>query len=102
MTKAQAFLAGYICKEADLKDIPGKLALLAITAPLAVGVGAGALASKMTSPSSLDHKALQNKLKSLELQEYRTELERRKELAKKKGIAESKDDEVQDARSIRI
>ena len=112
-TKNAAYLKGYMSKSAGFLDrITGaatgaaswgldKAVLAALAAPLAAGVGAGAIASHVTSPGSTDRKIIQNKLHSLELQEFRTELERRKKLAAKKGINES-EGEVNQARSLRI
>jgi hypothetical protein len=110
-THPVAFLAAYMSKEAKgevlgaassaAKWVADNALLATIIAPLAVGAGAGALASHATSPDKLDQKALQNKLHSLELKEFRTQLERRKKLAKRKGINESTT-EVSGGRSLRI
>lgn len=108
-THPVAFLAAYMSKEASVgssvatasKWVADNALLASVIAPLALGAGAGAIASHATSPDKLDQKALQNKLHSLELKEFRTQLERRKKLAKRKGINESTT-EVSGGRSLRI
>jgi AmiR/NasT family two-component response regulator len=105
----QAFLAGYMDKEGSVGSKSTALAgwlkdnaiALGIAAPVLAGIGTGALASHINSPSKLDQQSLQKKLHALELQEYRTELERRKALAKRKGINESSG-ETSTERSLRI
>jgi len=112
----EAFIAGYISKTAKTEGILGKVSgkaldlatwlrdnatTLAVTAPVLAGLGTGALASAITSPSKLDQKTLQKKLHALELKEYRTELERRKALAKRNGINESSE-VTSPGRSLRL
>ena len=105
----QAFLAGYMDKEGGVGSKSAALAdwikdnaiALGVAAPVLAGIGTGALASHINSPSTLDQQTLQKKLHALELQEYRTELERRKALAKRKGINESSGEDTPE-RSLRI
>jgi len=108
-TQTNAYLAGYLSKSAGVlgtgTDVAkwgmDKLLMLGLLGSAGIGAGAGALASKVTSPDVGDHKAIQNKLHSLELKEFRTELERRKKLADKQGINEA-NEEVSEGRSLRI
>jgi len=104
-----AYLDGYLNKTAGVlgtgvgaaKWGMDKLLLGGLLLSTGIGAGAGALASKLSSPDIGDHRAIQNKLHSLELKEFRTELERRKKLAAKHGINDS-NEEVNEGRSLRI
>jgi hypothetical protein len=101
----EAFVQGYMSKTANAKDLftwaRDNAVLLGASVPVLAGLSTGALTSAVTSPSKLDQKTLQKKLHALELKEYRTELERRKAIAKKQGINESSE-EVSTGRSLRI
>jgi hypothetical protein len=108
----KAFLEGYVSKTASIagtgKALTGvakwavdNAVMLGTLAPVLAGIGTGALSSKITSPSKLDQQTLQKKLLAIELQEYRTELERRKALAKRKGINESTEEQTPE-RSLRL
>lgn len=91
MTEQQIFMMGYLDKRADVADalaeggswLADKAWLAAIAAPALGGVAAGALASKLTSPS--DEKTdIQKALIAAELEEAVAELKRKRaiELAK--------------------
>jgi len=109
ITQKDAYLDGYMNKTADIlgAGVKGaqwgmdKLLLLGLLGSAGIGAGAGAIASKVTSPDVGDHRAIQNKLHSLELKEFRTELERRKKLAARHGINDA-NEEVNEGRSLRI
>lgn len=117
----RAFLAGYMQKSAaagglfdkltgaggavvgagtDLaKYLVDKAGLIAAAAPVGLGVGAAALASKATSPGKRDIKAIQNQMLTSELQEFYTDLKRKQKL-RKKGINQVKEED--EGRSIRV
>jgi uncharacterized protein YqfA (UPF0365 family) len=69
----------FLQKEAALDS--NTLLALSILAPATLGIGAGVVASKITSPSVADKKIIQDKLYNLELSEFKSELERRKKVA---------------------
>ena len=65
--------------------------------PVAAGAGAGLMHSKMTSPASLDIQGVQKSLELSELEEFATELTRRREAATRRGKKEKSD-----ARTLRL
>ena len=54
-----------------------------LLAPILVGTGAGALHAKLMSPSKLDAASSQKALKLAEIEEFATDLTRRREAAKR-------------------
>ena len=117
MTKQDAFIIGYMDKEAAVpgaatasslasqgikavfEKAPQLAAAIAAGAPLAIGAGAGHLISAATSPTEADQEALQRQIHDLELQEFEAELRRRKAIEEK----ERKEKEADVApRSLRL
>lgn len=68
-----------------------------ILVPVVAGGGAGLLHSKMTSPATLDIAGAQKELELSELEEFATELTRRREAATRQGKKEKSD-----ARTLRL
>lgn len=54
-----------------------------LLAPILVGTGAGALHAKLMSPSKLDASSAQKALKLAEIEEFATDLTRRREASKR-------------------
>ena len=117
MTKQDAFIIGYMDKEAaipgaatasslasdSIKSVfrksPALLSAIAFGTPLFIGAGAGHLISAATSPTEADQEALQRQIHDLELQEFEAELRRRKAIEEK----ERKEKEADVApRSLRL
>ena len=73
------------------------IALPLVLFPALVGGGAGMLHSKLTSPSSMDTAGVQKELEIAELEEFSTELKRRREAAARQGKKEKSD-----ARTLRL
>jgi len=95
MTRLQAFYSGVTGMDKEAKGgkggmlpmalmDPGVLMAAALGAPLVVGAGAGALASKITSPTSSLTTA-QKEMVLAELQQSIVDLKRRAEMANKQG-----------------
>jgi hypothetical protein len=84
-------LAGFLARK-------GGAALL--LAPILAGAGAGTIVSKATSPTKMDEDVIQRELEAMELQEFQTELQRRKLVAKKMA-RKAKDADVAE-RTLRI
>jgi hypothetical protein len=110
------FIAGYQNKEATpweaiseaVAGVGGAVARLGgeaistilpwlILVPVAAGAGAGLVHSKMTSPAPMDIGAAQKSLEISELEEFATELKRRREAATRQGKKEKSD-----ARTLRL
>jgi len=64
-------------------DVAQTLLPWLLLAPILVGTGAGALHAKLMSPSKLDAASAQKALKLAEIEEFATELSRRREVAKR-------------------
>ena len=102
--EAEGFITGYRSKEA-LVDIPGKaletflkfILPVIFLAPAVVGGTVGMAHSKMTSPSKIDISSAQKQLELSELQEFATELKRRREAGTRQGKKEKSD-----ARTLRL
>ena len=62
-----------VISEAGMTMIPYVLMI-----PALMGAGAGAMHSKMTSPSALDKETVQKSLQAAELEEFQADLTRRK------------------------
>ena len=95
----EGYLDGYMCKEANTlaailtsigsgvtgvtKSVAEAAANygipLAILAPAAAGIGAGALHSKITSPTNIDQETLQQTIEAGELEEFEKQLKKQKE-----------------------
>ena len=120
MTKAEAFIAGYVNKEAGIGDTLASLgkgtvgattdttkAVLGLgakglaLAPILAGLGAGTLVSHANSPGKLDEEAVQKELEALELQEFESELNRRRNIAKRRERQQKRDADVSE-RALRI
>ena len=109
--EAEGFIAGYRSKEANGVDPTGLLGLPAkaietllkfilpviFLAPAVVGGTVGMVHSKMTSPSKMDISSAQKALELSELQEFGTELKRRREAGTRQGKKEKSD-----ARTLRL
>jgi hypothetical protein len=120
MTKAEAFLAGYMDKEAGIGDAfakvtggafdkttdASKAALLLgakglAVAPILAGAGLGTVISQANAPGRLDEEALQKELEALELQEFESELKRRRAIAKRQERQQAREADIAE-RSLRI
>ena len=108
--KAAGFITGYQNKEAlgDALEASvtggaaagsaiGTILPWLILVPVVAGGGAGLLHSKMTSPATLDIAGAQKELELSELEEFATELTRRREAATRQGKKEKSD-----ARTLRL
>jgi hypothetical protein len=112
--KTAGFIAGYQNKEAALPalseslalgtglgagllDVLQYIALPLVIFPAVVGAGAGLLHSKLTSPSKMDTAGAQKALELSELEEFATELKRRREAGTRQGKKEKSD-----ARTLRL
>ena len=102
--KVDGFISGYMGKEAvSLGDVTlalggiAKLLPYLFMVPVGLGAGAGLLHSKMTSPAKMDISTAQNALELAELEEFATELTRRREAAERQGKKENSN-----ARTLRL
>jgi len=106
--EADGFITGYRNKEAWIGetlvggakaggDLLAQLLPYFLLIPIAVGGGAGLIHSKMTSPSKMDTASAQQQLELSELEEFATELKRRREAAVRQGKKEKSD-----ARTLRL
>ena len=105
--EAEGFITGYRSKEAD-GGIPGGAAKVSAAllkfilpalflAPVVVGGATGMIHSRMTSPSKMDVSSAQKNLELAEMQEFATELKRRREAGTRQGKKEKSD-----ARTLRL
>ena len=110
--EAEGFITGYRNKEAGAGsavatglsggfkftgELIGQLLPYFLLLPIAVGGGAGLIHSKLTSPSKLDISGAQKQLELSELEEFATELKRRREAGTRQGKKEKSD-----ARTLRL
>jgi len=106
------FISGYRSKEAGIPEMfagvaanlgMGGLELIKsaipylVVIPIAVGGGAGLIHSKLTSPAPLDISSAQKELELSELEEFSTELKRRRVAATRQGKKENSN-----ARTLRL
>lgn len=70
--------------------------------PAAVGVGAGTLHSKLTSPSKTEQETAQKALEVADLEQTAIELERRRQAAAREDRALQQQKETGSARTLRI
>lgn len=111
-----AYLDGYLHKEALLggtvdsginatrmgKEVAESLVPYFLIAPALLGAGAGLVHSKVTSPSSMDEKAVQKALEAAELEEFAAELKRRRKQAEIEQAESEQEKENPSARSLHI
>ena len=108
--KAAGFITGYQNKEAigdaleasvtggaAVLDFLKYIALPLILVPAVAGGAAGMIHSKLTSPAKMDIAGAQKSLELSELEEFATELTRRREAAARQGKKEKSD-----ARTLRL
>lgn len=110
-----AYLDGYLHKEALTgfaesgveaarmgKEVFESMVPYFLVAPALLGVGAGLVHSKATSPSSMDQKSVQSALEAAELEEFAAELKRRRKQEEIETAQSEHEKENPSARSLHI